>query len=158
VSTNRVVNRRLYERTGDTKAVSGKIRPKAPHIFHFSQQISRLHRLFLVGTSLVVWCEHGNVFRAAGYSFELFLREALAGFAALEAPARSVRRIPFLRSPRQPSTSCTYYSVSKMRSPSEIIWRDRHASLVTLQRMNGWRRRMGVEPIFEAREGLERQL
>jgi len=50
--------------------------------------ISRLHRLFLVGTSLVVWREHGSVFRAAGYRFELFLREALAEFAALEAPAR----------------------------------------------------------------------
>src|SRR5277367_4068 len=30
--------------------------------------ISRLHRLFLVGTLFVVWVEHGSVFRAAGYA------------------------------------------------------------------------------------------
>jgi hypothetical protein len=50
--------------------------------------IARLHRLFLLGTTFVVWREHGSVFRAAGYSFELFVREALAEFAALEVPAR----------------------------------------------------------------------
>lgn len=50
--------------------------------------IARLHRLFLLGTSFVVWSEHGSVFRAAGYTFELFLRESLAEFAALEFPAR----------------------------------------------------------------------
>jgi hypothetical protein len=52
------------------------------------RSIARLHRLFLIGTSFVVWCEHGSVFRAAGYTFELFLRESLAEFAALESPAR----------------------------------------------------------------------
>jgi hypothetical protein len=50
--------------------------------------IARLHRLFLIGTSFVVWIEHGSVFRAAGYSFELFALEALAEFAGLESPAR----------------------------------------------------------------------
>ena len=50
--------------------------------------IARLHQLFLIGTSFVVWCEHGSVFRVAGYSFELFVREALAEFAAFESPAR----------------------------------------------------------------------
>jgi hypothetical protein len=57
--------------------------------------IAQLHRLFLLGTSFVVWCEHGSVFRAAGYSFKLFLRESLAEFAALESPARD----PFAESP-----------------------------------------------------------
>jgi hypothetical protein len=52
------------------------------------RSIAQLHRLFLLGTSFVVWCEHGSVFRAAGYTFELFLRESLAEFAALESPAR----------------------------------------------------------------------
>jgi hypothetical protein len=50
--------------------------------------IAGLHQLFLLGTSFIVWCEHGSVFRAAGYSFELFVREAFAEFAALESPAR----------------------------------------------------------------------
>jgi hypothetical protein len=50
--------------------------------------IARLHRLFLLGTSFVVWSEHGSVFRSAGYTFELFLRESLAEFAALDSPAR----------------------------------------------------------------------
>jgi hypothetical protein len=49
--------------------------------------ISRLHRLFLVGTLFIVWVEHGSVFRAAGYAFEEFALEALADFAALESPA-----------------------------------------------------------------------
>jgi hypothetical protein len=50
--------------------------------------IWRLHRLFLVTTSLVVWVEHGSVFRAAGYAFEEFALEALVEFAALASPAR----------------------------------------------------------------------
>jgi hypothetical protein len=53
--------------------------------------IARLHQLFLIGTSFVVWCEHGTVFRAAGYRFELFLRESLVELAALESPSRDPR-------------------------------------------------------------------
>ncbi len=48
--------------------------------------ISRIHRLFLVGTSFIVWIEHGSVFRAAGYAFKEFALEALWEFAALESP------------------------------------------------------------------------
>lgn len=47
--------------------------------------IWRLHRFFLVGTSSVVWFEHSNVFRAAGYGFKLFALEALSEFAALDS-------------------------------------------------------------------------
>ncbi len=68
--------------------------------------IARLHRLFLLGTSFIVWCEHGSVFRAAGYSFELFLRESLAEFAALESPARdrsAKSRFPARASNPQPT-------------------------------------------------------
>lgn len=46
--------------------------------------IWRLHRLFLVGTSFVVWIEHGKVFRAAGFCFEDFVLEALCEFADLK--------------------------------------------------------------------------
>jgi hypothetical protein len=49
--------------------------------------VSRIHRLFLVGTSFIVWIEHGSVFRAAGYTFKKFTLEALWEFAALESPA-----------------------------------------------------------------------
>jgi hypothetical protein len=48
----------------------------------------RLHRLFLVTTSFVVWAEHGKVFRAAGYAFEEFILEALVEFAPLASPTR----------------------------------------------------------------------
>jgi hypothetical protein len=44
----------------------------------------RLHRLFLVGTSLLVWIDHGKVFRAAGYGFEDFALEALYEFTNLK--------------------------------------------------------------------------
>ncbi|MGA8552816.1 MAG: ferritin-like domain-containing protein [Candidatus Acidiferrales bacterium] len=50
--------------------------------------IWRFHRLFLLGTSFVVWLEHGSVFRAAAYGFKSFTREALAEFAALESSQR----------------------------------------------------------------------
>lgn len=49
-----------------------------------SHMIWRIHRLFLVSTSFVVWIEHGKVFRAAGYSFEDFVLEALCEFADLK--------------------------------------------------------------------------
>jgi hypothetical protein len=69
--------------------------------------IAQLHQLFLIGTSFVVWCEHGTVFRAAGYTFELFLRESLAEFAALESPARdrpAESRFPARAGNPQPTT------------------------------------------------------
>jgi hypothetical protein len=53
----------------------------------YSRIIWRLHRIFLVTTSFVVWKEHGRVFRAAGYSFKEFVLEALVEFAELESPA-----------------------------------------------------------------------
>jgi hypothetical protein len=39
--------------------------------------VSAIHRLFLLITCLVVWREHGRVFRAAGYARAGFLAEAL---------------------------------------------------------------------------------
>jgi hypothetical protein len=50
----------------------------------FSRLIWRIHRLFLVGTSLLVWMDHGKVFRAAGYCFEDFALEALYEFTILK--------------------------------------------------------------------------
>jgi hypothetical protein len=64
----------------------GALRPPVVRRF-----IARLHQLFLLGTSFVVWCEHGDVFRAARYSFEVFVQEALTEFAAVEVPARDPR-------------------------------------------------------------------
>jgi hypothetical protein len=42
--------------------------------------ISRVHQLFLLATCYVVWVEHGQVFRAAGYSRQGFLTEAFWEF------------------------------------------------------------------------------
>jgi hypothetical protein len=40
-----------------------------------------LHRLFLLGTMIVVWSEHRAVFEAAGYNFHKFQDETLAEFS-----------------------------------------------------------------------------
>jgi hypothetical protein len=46
--------------------------------------VSAIHRLFLRLTCLVVWREHGRVFRAAGYARGGFLAEALWEFDRLD--------------------------------------------------------------------------
>jgi hypothetical protein len=51
-------------------------RPKA-----LRRVLSELHRLFLVGTILVVWIEHRAVFEAAGYSFRRFKSETVLEFS-----------------------------------------------------------------------------
>jgi hypothetical protein len=50
----------------------------------FDRMISGLRRLFLYGTTLVVWLGHRGVFGAAGYSFGRFQEEALFEFDELE--------------------------------------------------------------------------
>lgn len=44
--------------------------------------LPQLHRLFLFGTSLVVWQDHKPVFEAGDYDFQRFQRETLAQFSA----------------------------------------------------------------------------
>jgi hypothetical protein len=46
----------------------------------FQRALSELHRLFLLGTILVVWIEHRGVFEAAAYSFARFRNETLREF------------------------------------------------------------------------------
>jgi hypothetical protein len=47
----------------------------------FCQRVlSGLHRLFLLGTLLVVWVEHRAVFEAGGYDFRRFKNETLSEF------------------------------------------------------------------------------
>jgi hypothetical protein len=43
--------------------------------------LRELHRLFLLGTILVVWAEHRAVFEAAGYRFRRFKDETLLEFS-----------------------------------------------------------------------------
>ena len=47
----------------------------------FQRALGELHRLFLLGTILVVWIEHRAVFEAAGYNFRKFQGDTLAEFA-----------------------------------------------------------------------------
>jgi hypothetical protein len=55
-----------------------------------------LHRCFLMATTLLVWMEHGQVFRAGGYSLTGLWRQSLsAGELLLAVRARS--RGPFAR-------------------------------------------------------------
>jgi hypothetical protein len=49
-----------------------------PRAIHWA--FGELHRLFLLGTILVVWIEHRAVFEAAGYSFRRFKNETLFEF------------------------------------------------------------------------------
>ncbi|MGB0036393.1 MAG: hypothetical protein WBP79_13050 [Candidatus Acidiferrales bacterium] len=54
--------------------------------------VSRVHRVFLVGTSCLVWLEHGKVFRAAGYSLRRLGLESLAEFGDLDQASRARAR------------------------------------------------------------------
>jgi hypothetical protein len=47
----------------------------------FQNALAELHRLFLLGTIVVVWREHRHVFRAAGYDFRRFKKETCLEFA-----------------------------------------------------------------------------
>lgn len=76
--------------------------------------VFRLHRLFLLGTTCVVWRGHGRVFKAAGHAYRAFVKDSLAEFDALERLSGDLRKIarlpspaiPIARSARpQPSTS-----------------------------------------------------
>lgn len=60
--------------------------------------IARVHRLFLTGTSLIVWLEHRACFQAAGYTLQQFLVEAHAelGLLAAEAARNRQKRLPAL--------------------------------------------------------------
>jgi hypothetical protein len=74
----------------------------------------RLHRMFLLGTTCVVWRGHGKVFKAARQRYRVLVREALAEFDGLERLSGDLRKIARLPSPAipigqsarlQPSTS-----------------------------------------------------
>ena len=47
----------------------------------FQHALSAMHRLFLLGTMLVVWSEHRPVFEAAGYNLRRFRNETLMEFS-----------------------------------------------------------------------------
>jgi hypothetical protein len=59
-----------------------------------SRLIWRLHRLFLLSTCFVVWRDHGEVFRAAGYRFREFVLEAFYEFAELQYRSSAAIRRP----------------------------------------------------------------
>jgi len=62
----------------------------------------RVHRLFLLGTTCVVWRGHGRVFRAARQSYRGFVKDSLAEFDGLERLSGDVRKIARLPSPAIP--------------------------------------------------------
>ena len=53
---------------------------------------TRMHRLFLLGTILVVWFEHRSLFKAAGYTFRRFVEETLAEFSAWSMARRNMMK------------------------------------------------------------------
>jgi hypothetical protein len=57
----------------------------ASRTFFSDRVVSAAHRLFLLATSYVVWLEHGDVFRAAGYSRAGFLAETFWQFEKLDS-------------------------------------------------------------------------
>jgi hypothetical protein len=64
--------------------------------------ILRLHRLFLMGTTCVVWRGHGKVFKAARQNYRAFAKDALAEFDGLEGLSAELRKIARLPSPAIP--------------------------------------------------------
>ena len=65
--------------------------------------VFRAHRLFLLGTTCVVWRGHGRVFRAAARSYRAFVKDSLAEFDGLERLSGDLRKIARLPSPAVPS-------------------------------------------------------
>jgi hypothetical protein len=62
----------------------------------------RLHRLFLLGTTCVVWRGHRRVFQAARRTYRDLVKDALAEFGGLERLSRDLRTIARLPSPAIP--------------------------------------------------------
>jgi hypothetical protein len=62
----------------------------------------RFHRLFLLGTTCVVWRGHRKVFRAARRTYRDLMKDALAEFDGLERLSRDLRKIARLPSPAIP--------------------------------------------------------
>jgi hypothetical protein len=62
----------------------------------------RLHRLFLLGTTCVVWRGHRKVFQAARRTYRDLVKDALAEFGGLERLSRDLRTIARLPSPAIP--------------------------------------------------------
>jgi hypothetical protein len=69
------------------------------------QAVHALHSLFLRGTAMLVWLQHGSVLRAAHGSFRAWSAQCLEQFRAVVCPARE-RGISAAQYPRiQPTTS-----------------------------------------------------
>jgi rubrerythrin len=62
----------------------------------------RFHRLFLLGTTCVVWRGHRKVFKAARQTYRDLLNDALAEFDGLERLSGNLRKIARLPSPAIP--------------------------------------------------------
>jgi rubrerythrin len=56
-----------------------RVRFERPHFFQ--RALSEIHRLFLLGTLIVVWREHRAVFEAGGYDFQGFRRDTICEFS-----------------------------------------------------------------------------
>ncbi|HEY4948983.1 MAG TPA: ferritin-like domain-containing protein [Candidatus Acidoferrales bacterium] len=59
-------------------------RVSARRLYFADRIVSKMHRLFLLITCLVVWFEHGRVFRASGYARAGFLAETFWEFGRLD--------------------------------------------------------------------------
>ncbi len=62
----------------------------------------RFHRLFLLGTTCVVWRGHRKVFKAAQRTYRDIVKDALGEFDGLERLTRDLRKIARLPSPAIP--------------------------------------------------------
>jgi len=62
-------------------------RPRA-----IQRAITEAQRMFLLGTTLVVWRGHGGVFEAAGYDYRRFKSETLAEFAEWNAVRQALTK------------------------------------------------------------------
>ena len=85
-----ICNRILEDEANHLKfQASMLVRVAGGRLETFQRLLSELHRIFLLGTILVVWFEHHILFKAAGYTFRRFKDETVAEFTAWDLARRN---------------------------------------------------------------------
>jgi hypothetical protein len=93
-----ICNRILEDEANHLKfqaSMLARVAGRRPEVFQ--RFLSELHRLFLLGTILVVWFEHHILFEAAGYTFLRFKDETMGEFSAWSMSHRDMMKQSAIR-------------------------------------------------------------
>ncbi len=91
----------------------GRVSSKRKRVFQ--RGLGHLHRMFLLGTTVLVWMEHRGVLEAAGYDFQRFKEETLSEFDSWDNSRRALAALH--AAPREHAT----------RLPEKWVPRKTHA-------------------------------